>query len=140
MEKFLVLISLIFASQAYSFSGQPKELLVMESMSQKTTLELNQIKTVNLNDCSKLAHFNPEATITAGRVTYKLAESYGSVKSGNCVQVLTGQPNQTGFLYLIYKEPQTGTRLTITFNSNQGPKVIFGYGKNKQSSKVLSTF
>ena len=140
MKKFLVFMFILFSSQAHSFKGQPRELIVMEYVSKKTTLEFNEIKNINLEDCSQFAHANPDATITAGRITYNLAESYGTVNEGNCVEVLADRSTDSGFLYLIYKEAETGTRLTITFNSNQGPKVIFGYGKNKQSSKVLSTF
>lgn len=138
--KFLVFFFILYVSHAHSFKGQPRELIVMESVSQKTTLELSEIKNVNLENCSQLANLNPDAIITAGRITYKLAQSFGSVENGNCVKVLANQSTEPGFLYLIYKEAETRTRLTIIFNSNQDPKIIFGYGKNKQSSRVLSTF
>ena len=39
MKKFLVFMFILFSSQAHSFKGQPRELIVMESVSQKTTLE-----------------------------------------------------------------------------------------------------
>ena len=107
MKKFLVFMFILFSSQAHSFKGQPRELIVMESVSQKTTLEFNEIKNINLEDCSQFAHANPDATITAGRITYNLAESYGTVKEGNCVEVLADRSTDSGFLYLIYKEAET---------------------------------